>query len=54
MQFVRRPEEALTCAGVVVDPDVARVADAHEGTRGVNAHGVLSAVMFPFSTLINI
>lgn len=44
----------LTCAGIVIDPDVAGVADAHEGTRGVNTHGVFSAVVFPFSTLINI
>jgi len=51
---VKRPEEELTCAGIVIDPDVACVADAHEGTRGVNTHGVLSAVVLPFSTLVNI
>lgn len=53
-QLVKRPAEELTCAGIVIDPDVARMADAHEGARGVNAHGVLPAVVLPFSTLINI
>lgn len=48
------PEKELTCAGIVIDPDVASVADAHEGSRGVNAHGVLSAVVLSFSALINI
>lgn len=53
---VVEPAEALVvlCAGVVIDPDVARMADAHEGARGVNAHGVLPAVVLPFSALINI
>lgn len=46
--------EELTCAGIVIDPDVARMADAHEGARGVNAHGVLPAVVLPLSALINI
>lgn len=50
----KRPEEELTCAGIVIDPDVACVADAHEGSRGVNTHGVFSAVVFSFGTLINI
>lgn len=50
------PAETLVmfCAGIVVDPDVTCVADAHEGAGGVNTHGVLSAVVLPFSTLINI
>lgn len=48
------PAEQLTCAGIVIDPDVARMADAHEGARGVNAHGVLPAVVLPFGALINI
>lgn len=51
---VKRPEEELTCAGIVIDPDVACVADAHEGSWGVNTHGVFSAVVFSFSTLVNI
>lgn len=48
--------EALVmfCAGIVIDPDVARMADTHKGTGGVNAHGVLPAVVLSFSTLINI
>ena len=50
----RGPAEELTCAGIVIDPDVARMADAHEGARGVNAHGVLPAVVLPFGALINI
>lgn len=53
-QPVKRPAEELTCAGIVIDPDVARMADAHEGAGGVNAHGVLPAVVLPFSALINI
>lgn len=53
-QPVKRPAAELTCAGIVIDPDVARMADAHEGARGVNAHGILPAVVLPFSTLINI
>lgn len=53
-QPVKRPAEELTCAGIVIDPDVARMADAHEGAGGVNTHGVLSAVVLPLSTLINI
>lgn len=44
----------LTCAGVVIDPDVARMADAHEGAGGVDAHGVLPAVVLPLSALIDI
>lgn len=51
---VKRPADELTCAGIVIDPDVARMADAHKGTGGVNAHGVLPAVVLPFSALINI
>ncbi len=47
-------QEELTCAGIVIDPDVARMADAHEGAGGVNTHGVLPAVVLPFSALINI
>lgn len=50
----KRLESGLTCAGIVVDPDVARMADAHEGAGGVNAHGVLSAVVLPLSTLVDI
>lgn len=46
--------EGLTCAGIVIDPDVAGVADAHEGAWGVNTHGVLSAVVLPLSTLVDI
>lgn len=46
--------QELTCAGIVIDPDVARMADAHEGAGGVNTHGVLPAVVLPFSTLVNI
>lgn len=53
-QPVKRSAQELTCAGIVIDPDVARMADAHEGARGVNAHGVLPAVVLPFSALINI
>lgn len=54
-QPVKWPEEPqLTCAGIVIDPDVARMADAHEGAGGVNAHGVLPAVVLPLSALINI
>lgn len=48
------PAEELTCAGIVVDPDITRMADAHEGARGVNAHGVLPTVVLSFSALINI
>ena len=48
------PAEELTCAGIVIDPDVTCMADAHEGARSVNAHGVLPAVVLPFSALINI
>lgn len=54
VQPVKRSAQELTCAGIVIDPDVARTADAHEGARGVNAHGVLPAVVLPFSALINI
>lgn len=50
----KRLESGFTCAGIVVDPDVARMADAHEGAGGVNAHGVLSAVVLPLSTLVDI
>lgn len=50
----KRSAKELTCAGIVIDPDVTRVADAHEGARGVNAHGVLPTVVLPFSALINI
>lgn len=53
-QPVKRSAQELTCAGIVIDPDVARMADAHEGARGVNAHGVLPAVVLPFGALINI
>lgn len=49
-----RSELGFTCAGIVVDPDVARVADAHEGAGGVDAHGVLSAVVLPLCTLVDI
>lgn len=41
-------------AAVVIDPDVARVADTHEGAGGVDTHGVLPAVVLPFCTLIDI
>lgn len=51
---VKRAAEELTCAGIVIDPDVARMADAHEGARGINTHGVLPAVVLPLSALINI
>lgn len=47
-------EGILTCAGVVIDPDVASVADAHEGAGGVDTHGVLTTVVFPLCTLVNI
>lgn len=47
-------EEELTCAGIVIDPDEARMANAHEGARRVDAHGVLPAVVLPFGTLVNI
>lgn len=53
-QPVRGSTEGLTCAGIVIDPDVACMADAHEGAGGVNTHGVLSAVVLPLSTLVNI
>lgn len=46
--------EGLTCAGIVIDPDVARVADAHEGAGGVHTHGVLSAVVLPLSALVDV
>jgi len=45
---------ALTCTGVVIDPDVARVADAHEGAGRVHAHGVLPAVVLPLGALVDI
>lgn len=51
---VANMERCLTCAGVIIDPDVARVADAHEGARGVDTHGVLTTVVFPLGALINI
>lgn len=42
------------CAGIVIDPDVSSVADAHEGSWSIDTHGVLSAVVLSLSTLINI
>ena len=45
---------ALTCTGVVIDPDVARVADAHEGAGCVHTHCVLAAVVFPLGALVDI
>lgn len=50
----QRVNKGLTCAGIVIDPDVACMADAHEGAGGVNTHGVLSAVVLPLSTLVDI
>lgn len=50
----KRSAEELTCAGIVINPDVARMADAHEGAGGVNTHGVLPAVVLPLSALVNI
>lgn len=44
----------MFCTGVVIDPDVPSMADTHERARGVHTHSVLSAVVFPFSTLIDI
>ena len=54
-EVLRRGEVwALTCTGVVIDPDVARVADAHEGAGCVHTHGVLPAVVFPLGALVDI
>ena len=44
----------VTCARVVVDPDVPSFADTHERTRSVHTHGVLTAVMAPFCTLVDV
>lgn len=47
-------EGKLTCAGIVIDPDEARTADAHEGAGRVDAHGVLPAVVLALGTLVDI
>lgn len=44
----------LTGAGIVINADVSCVANAHKRSRGVHTHSVLSAVMFPLRTLIDI
>lgn len=44
----------LTCTGVIVDADESGVADAHEGAGGVHTLCVLTAVVPPLRTLINI
>lgn len=44
----------LTCAGVIINPDIAGVADTHKGAGCVHTHRVLPAVVFPLRTLINI
>lgn len=53
-QCEEREEEELTCAGIVIDPDEASMANAHEGARRVDAHSVLPAVVLPLGTLVNI
>jgi hypothetical protein len=47
-------KKELTCAGVVIDPDVSPVTDAHEGSGGVDTHSVLPAVVLPLRTLVDI
>lgn len=54
LAWFKRTAQKHTCAGIVIDPDVSHMADAHEGARGVNAHGVLPAVVLPFSALVDI
>ncbi len=44
----------LTCAGVIINPDIAGVADTHKGAGCVHTHRVLPAVVFPLRTLIDI
>lgn len=44
----------LTCTGVIVDADESGVADAHEGAGGVHTLCVLTAVVPPLRTLIDI
>lgn len=46
--------EELTCAGVVVDADVAGEADAQEGAGCVDAHCVLPTVVLALRTLVHI
>ena len=36
-------QRSSTCAGIVINPDVTSMADAHEGAGGINTHGVLPA-----------
>lgn len=47
-------KELLTSAGVIIDAKVTSVTNTHEGSWRVYTHGVLSAVVLSFSTLINI
>ncbi len=44
----------LTCTGVIVDAEESGVADAHEGAGGVHTLCVLTAVVPPLRTLIDI
>lgn len=44
----------LTCAGVIINADIAAVADTHKGAGCVHTHCVLPAVVFPLRTLIDI
>lgn len=44
----------LTCAGVIINSNVAGVTHAHKCAGRVHAHCVFSAVVFPLCTLINI
>lgn len=44
----------LTCARVIINPDIAGVADTHKGAGCVHTYRVLSAVVFPLRTLIDI
>lgn len=44
----------MFCTRIVINSDVSSFADAHERTRGVDTHRILTAVMAPFSTLINV
>ncbi len=44
----------LTCTGVIIDAEESGVADAHEGAGGVHTLCVLTAVVPPLRTLIDI
>lgn len=44
----------LTRTRVIVDSDVPCLADTQERARRVHTHGVLTAVMAPLCTLVNV